>query len=280
MAREPEGPSPAALPNRFASVAYAHWPARERNRDRCQSPQAQVVCTFATSVATSAADGMADNNHHDRADVWSAVLLAAATVASAWCAYQAALWGGDQLRQLATANAAHFKSLRDDNVASASRLIDVGTFLNVIESDTRGDHQIASYIIEHARPEFRATLEDWFERRRAGHEPVELPFAQPSYRLAAEERAEVSLREANAAIKAANEANGHGDLFVLHTVLFASALFFLGSASSASRRFLRKSMLVLGTAVFVLTVLSMIRLPRAPTAPRPSDLRAARHESG
>ena len=198
-----------------------------------------MVSTLAMSVAISAAGGMADNNHHDRADVWSAVLLAAATVASAWCAYQATLWSGNQLRQLATANSAHFQSLRDDNLASAAELVDVGTFLNLIESDARGNHQMASYIREHARAEFQPTLDDWFERRRAGHEPPGLPFAQPSYRLAAEERSEVSLREANAATKAANEANDHGDLFVLHTVLFASALFFLGSASSASRRFLK-----------------------------------------
>jgi hypothetical protein len=221
---------------------------------------------------------MGENNHHDRADVWSAVLLAAATVASAWCAYQAALWSGDQLRALATASAAHFWSMRYDNMASAARLIEVGTFLNLIESDARGDHQMVTYIREHARAEFQPTLDDWFERRRAGHEPPGLPFQQPSYRLAAEERAQVSLREANTATQAANAANDHSDLFVLHTVLFASALFFLGSASSAGRRFLRKSMLVLGTGVFILTVLSMMRLPRAPTAPRPSDLRAARQD--
>jgi hypothetical protein len=221
---------------------------------------------------------MGDISHHDRADIWSAILLAAATVASAWCAYQASLWSGDQLRELATANAAHFESLRDDNLATSARMMDVSTFLNLIESDARGDHKMALYIREHARPEFRPVLQDWFERRQAGHEPPGLPFQQPNYRLAAQERAEVSLTKANAATQAANRANDHGDLFVLHTVLFAIALFFLGSASSAGRHFIRKTMLVLGTLVFVLTVLSMMRLPRAPTAPRPGALRAAGHE--
>jgi hypothetical protein len=40
------------------------------------------------------------HERHERSDLLSAGLLAAATVASAWCAYQAALWSGDQLRGL------------------------------------------------------------------------------------------------------------------------------------------------------------------------------------
>jgi hypothetical protein len=48
-----------------------------------------------TSVSHEPRDG-------DSAEIVSAALLAAATVASAWCGYQAALWNGEQTRPGAT----------------------------------------------------------------------------------------------------------------------------------------------------------------------------------
>jgi hypothetical protein len=71
-----------------------------------------------------------------------------------------------------------------------------------------------------------------------------------------------------AASEASNQANGHSDLYVLHTVLFALSLFFLGSSSSARHAGVRRTMSILGGLVFVVAVISMARLPRAPDAPR------------
>ena len=49
-----------------------------------------------------------------RFDRWieflSATVLALATVATAWCAYQSTLWGGDETVHRAAANAANVKS--------------------------------------------------------------------------------------------------------------------------------------------------------------------------
>ena len=82
---------------------------------------------------------MPDERHiQDAGEVVTAGLLAVATVASAWCAYQAALWSGDQTRDLAKANNAHFLSLRASNDANVALLVDVTTFINYIESEARG----------------------------------------------------------------------------------------------------------------------------------------------
>ena len=214
--------------------------------------------------------------NHDAAEVLTAGLLAAATVASAWCAYQAALWSGEQTRQLATANTQHFESLEKTSDADVAVIVDVTTFINYLESEARSDRKMADYIGSHARAEFRPGLDHWIAERRAGREPAELPFHPPGYKLAAREAARELETKADQATQTANMANNYSDLFVLHTVLFAMALFFLGSSSAARSRGVRRAMMIVGALVLVLSVISMASLPRAPRAPGRADLRAAR----
>jgi hypothetical protein len=159
-------------------------------------------------------------------------------------------------------------------------LIDVGTFLNLVSAESRDDHKTADYIRANARPEFRPALDAWLARREAGKDGGTLPFDRPGYVLAARAKADELRKQANRATESANAANDHSDLFVLHTVLFATALFFLGSSASARRRGLRRIMMGVGALVLILSVISMVRLPRAPTAPRAVDLRAGRRGQG
>ena len=101
-------------------------------------------------------------------------------------------------------------------------------------------------------------------RRR---EPHDIPLISPRYRPRAAAAAAALNDAANAATIAANDANANADLFVLHTVMFAIALFFLGTASVVHFRAMRWAMSVLGAVAVVLSTLSMTRLPRAPRLP-------------
>jgi hypothetical protein len=132
----------------------------------------------------------------------------------------------------------------------------------------RTDVASAEYLRQHARPEFRSALDSWIAEREGGREPRELPFKSPRYRLEPVSLAAQLNGQASAATTAANEANGRSDLFVLHTVMFAVGLFFLGMSSSVHRRAVGRVMLLLGALVVILSTISMARLPRAPSAPR------------
>ena len=210
----------------------------------------------------------------DAGEVVTAGLLAVATVASAWCAYQAALWSGDQTRDLAKANNAHFLSLRASNDANVALLVDVTTFINYIESEARNETKTGAYILGHARPEFRPLLRQWIAERKTLGDGADLPFKPPRYKLAALEKSNELAAQADEATQAANRANERSDLFVLHTVLFAIALFFLGSSSSARHKGVRRAMLIVGALSLVLSTISMGRLPRAPHPPRPAQVEA------
>jgi hypothetical protein len=203
------------------------------------------------------------SHNRDRIEAVSWFLLAAATLASAWCASQSSLWNGEQARALARATTAQFHSARKAQSANRNSMIDVGLFIQYVEAELHGDTKVAAFLREHARPEMKPALEAWIADKEAGRPQLDNPFTRPQYKV--EDAAAATALEERAAAehKLANEANRNSDAFMLHTVLFALALFFLGATGQARRASLRKSLLGMGALAFALTVASMVRLPRA-----------------
>lgn len=199
----------------------------------------------------------------DHVEHVSWVLLAAATVASAWCAYQASLWNGEQMRALSRSSLAQFAASRKNSIVNRDVIIDVGTYFNYIDADRRGDAQLAAFLRGHARTDFKPALEAWIagegSAKTSGPNPLELP----EYRLPELKKIAELDDQAQAEIEKSNAGNQNSDGYVLHTVLFALALFFLGATSQIRGPGKRRAMLILGSLVFLLTVVSMVRLPRA-----------------
>src|SRR5215467_10111251 len=102
-----------------------------------------------------------DATGHDILEIAASVILALATVASAWCAYQAAIWNGEQLQRLADASAAQFNSVRELSVLSRKATIDVETFINYAIARLHEDTRVAQFLRAHARPEFSPAIESW-----------------------------------------------------------------------------------------------------------------------
>lgn len=203
--------------------------------------------------------------------ILSTVLLGLASVSSAWCAYQASLWNGIQTRGITLAEGAQFAATREFTVVNRNVSVDVGVFLSFVTASQSGHDKEAAFLRRHARPELKPALEAWVADVEAGREDAPLPFVRPEYRLAAQERITVLDQRARRAVAIANDANDHGDMFILHTVLLAISLFLLGAAGQARRRSGQIAALALGGLAFVLTTASMARLPRA----RPGRLPAA-----
>ncbi len=209
------------------------------------------------------------------------LLLAAATVGSAWCAYQASLWNGVQTQTLASASVAQFAGVRKTAIVNRNVSVDVGTFLSYVSAYLDGNVKTTRFLRDHARPGLKPALEAWIAEIDAGHTDVPLPFARPEYHLA--EQDEVTALDGVVArdLEASRSANLDSDSYVLHTVLFALALFFLGATSQASRSGTRLAMLVLGALAFIGTVVSMARLPRAEARyVRPRAAAQGRRRSG
>jgi hypothetical protein len=193
----------------------------------------------------------------------STVLLGLASISSAWCAYQSSLWSGIQTHGITVAEGAQFAATREFVTMNRNMTLDVGVFLSFLTAEQNGHHQQAEFLRQHARAELKPALEAWIADVRAGNQDAPLPFARPEYRLATQERVLAFDQRSRRATAAANEANDHGDLFVLHTVLLAISLFLLGAAGQAKGRTGQIAVLTLGGVAFALITISVARLPRA-----------------
>ena len=211
-------------------------------------------------IAAAARDVWRD----ERVEVVAAVLLALATVLSAWGAYQAVRWSGEQANSYAEAAALRAEGGSHGTVASRQIQIDVATFLAWADAAEQRDTRLADFIKTQFRAEFKPAFDAWLASGSldAAGLPAGTPFAQPEYKLAEQALADAKIAEADAALLDAQRANQISDNFVLTAVLFASVLFFAGIAARFRPQWIRWAMLAVAVVVFVLGAIVEFVLPQ------------------
>jgi hypothetical protein len=200
----------------------------------------------------------------ERVEVVAAILLSLATVLSAWGAYQATRWGGNQANSYAAAATYRAEAASHNTVASRQIQIDVATFLAWSDAALGGDEQLAKYIEDRFRPEFLVAFEAWLGERPPNVQliPLGTPFAQPEYVLAEQVATDAAQMKAEEASADARYANQISDNFVLTAVLFASVLFFAGIAAKFRPQWIRWAMLSIALLVFVIGLIVEFSLPQ------------------
>ena len=198
----------------------------------------------------------------DRVELLATVLLAVATVATAWSGYQSTRWNGEQAKAGGRANALRIESAKAAGLANAQTEIDVATFTQWINAYTEEEDQLADFYFQRFRPEFKPAVDAWVATRPLkSPEAPPTPFAMPEYTLAA--RATADRLDAQAEVFAAQVRLDiqRASNYVLGVVLFASALFFAGLSTKLTAPRLRVAMLGVGTAVFLLTAIWIATSP-------------------
>jgi hypothetical protein len=190
------------------------------------------------------------------------VLLALATVATAWSGYQASRWNGEQAKAFSRANAARIESTRASALANTQTQVDVATFTQWVDAYALEQTELADFYFARFREEFRPAVEAWVATRPLRNADAPLtPFAMPEYRLAATEEAEQLEAEAEALAAEARANVQRATNYVLGVVLFAAVLFFAGMSARLRTRRLRVVLLSFGIVVFVGTVVWIATFP-------------------
>jgi hypothetical protein len=195
-----------------------------------------------------------------RLEVVSALLLALATVATAWAAYQSRQWTGEQAQGYSQGTTARITENRASALAGRQEQIDIATFIQWLDARAQRLDDLARFYRVRFRAEFKPAFAAWLATRPFGSRDVPpTPFAMPQYRLAAAAQADRLERTAAAASEHAKEANRHADNYMLAVVLFASALFFAGISTKLGS--VRAVILGLGCVVFLGTLTWVATLP-------------------
>jgi hypothetical protein len=207
--------------------------------------------------------GPQPSRFRERIELWSAVLLAAATVATAFSAYQATRWGGVQATAFTEAGANRTESAKARSDAFSLITIDAGLFTQwgvaFTEDNKRLQRGIERVLF---REEFLPAFNEWIESDPANNsDAAKTPFALDSYEperlVESGELEEV----ASAKFEEGKDANQTSDDYVLSTIFFASVLFFAGLSSKFTSN--RVAMLALSFATIVL-IGGIVRLSTLP----------------
>jgi hypothetical protein len=190
------------------------------------------------------------------------VLLAVATLATAWSAYQARQWTGEQSQGYSAGTTARIAENRAAARAGSQQQIDIATFIQWIDARAQHEAELAAFYRARFRPEFEPAFAAWLATRPFGEaEAPPTPFAMPQYRLAAATEAERLEKTAAAASERAKEANQRAVDYMLAVVLYASALFCAGISTKLESRAVRIALLGLGCLIFLGTALWTATFP-------------------
>ncbi|MGI9585494.1 MAG: hypothetical protein ACR2N7_07860 [Acidimicrobiia bacterium] len=214
----------------------------------------------------------------DRIELVATVVLAIATILTAWSAFQAGKWGGTQAINFSEAGVARTESTRADTRAGQLIQIDAAMYLDwvsayieevraeLIPADSSSYEPsagtVSGFLYNRFRDEFRPAIDAWLATDPVNNpDAPETPFVMDEYVVAESVLALELSAEADEKGQDARDANQNGDNYVLTMVLFASVLFFAGVSAKLVAK--RNRLIALGFGIFLLLagIFILISLP-------------------
>lgn len=199
----------------------------------------------------------------ERIELWSAVLLAAATVATAYSAYEATRWGGVQATSFTEAGTARTESAKAESDGFTLVAIDANIFTEYAVAFSQGNERLMEILRKRFfRSEFKPAYRAWLrDQPLTNPAAAKLPFQLPEYRIAKLEAADQLSDKAGRLFDQGREANQTSDEYVLGTIFFAAVLFFAGLATKFKSDRIALGALSFGTLMFLGGLIRLGTLP-------------------
>jgi hypothetical protein len=183
----------------------------------------------------------------------AAILLSIAVVGSAFSAWQATKWSGEQAISFAEASANRVQASSVLNLAAAEISYDAMTFVDAVVLYAEGREDLISVFEERLfREDFKPFVDEWLALDPLNNpDAPKTPFDLPDYENPSVAVAELFQEEAEANTLEAKDHNKASDDYILSTVFFAAVLFFAGISTkfrSPTIRWATLFMAVIGLA--------------------------------
>ena len=197
-------------------------------------------------------------------EFFAALLLALATITSAWCGYQSTKWGGTQSILAGEAGAIRSEAVQKANLAGQVAVIDITMFEKYLEARLKGESRVAERIMSRFRPEAKVAIDAWLATDPFQNPSAPKgPFSMKEYRSQVAEEYAALIRLAEEKTAQAQNAIRYVDQYVFLTILLASVLFFAGISFHFALPLLRRGVLLLAAVLFVATLFMVVTMPMA-----------------
>lgn len=203
---------------------------------------------------------MVNDLQQSRLETYNTVILAIATLAVAWCSYQAALWNGIQTFCLADSN--KYGRLAQQNAIQAGQKIamDEAVMITFMDAVLNKNQQRIDYMLQ-GTGELAPVMSAWLAGHNARDTNAPLhPMATPAYQQLIKNRMQESEKMSKTGAEfyeKANKANRVADNYTMFTVLF-SMVMFLGAITTKLVRTQPKVILTILAALICIGVLLIV----------------------
>ena len=196
-------------------------------------------------------------------DLFAAVLMASATTATAWSAYQSSLWGGEHVSHTSQSITAVVRVGKLSSLAMQRTAVHVSLFVAWVSATHAGDSRLADFLFARFPEPLKTAAGAWrAQKPTTNPEAPASPFDMPEYvlqeRIEADRWEEIAQRE-SAAAENANEA---ANRYLLFTIIYATVLFLAGISGKFRRPAIDLAVLVLGALTLVVGLVIMLSSPR------------------
>jgi hypothetical protein len=193
-----------------------------------------------------------------------AVLMALTTLCTAWCSYQSAAWTRQTNRLMNESNALDRQAALLDVQGSQALIVHASMFMQLLAAQQAGNEKLASFYAERFPPDVKKAYDAWlaqkpFENRAADAHP----FVPNLYQVRGAAEAAAARANAERRIVEARDAGNRSGQYLANTVLFATVLFFAGTAGKFEQPRVRLFAAAFGVALFVFAVIRMLLMPAA-----------------
>jgi hypothetical protein len=192
----------------------------------------------------------------------TALLMALATLSTAWCSYQSAAWTRKANRLMNEFNALERRAGLLTMQGMQQATIHTAMFMELLAAQQAGNEKLANFYVERFPPDVRKAYDAWLAQK-----PFENPKADPHpfvpnlYEVrGTREAAEANAKAANSLQEARNAGSLSGQ-YLANTVLFATVLFFASASGKFEQRRVRVVAFAFAVAVFAFTVMRTAMLP-------------------
>jgi hypothetical protein len=192
----------------------------------------------------------------------TALLMALATLSTAWCSYQSAAWTRQSNRLMNEFNALERKAGLLTMQGTQQATIHAAMFMQLLAAQQAGNEKLAKFYVDRFPPDVRKAYDAWlaqkpFENPNAAPHP----FVQNLYELRGTRDAAELNRKAASTLEKARSAGNVSGQYLANTVLFATVLFFASASGRFEQRRVRMVAFAFAVAVFLFAVARTAMLP-------------------
>jgi hypothetical protein len=193
-----------------------------------------------------------------------AVLMALATLSTAWCSYESAAWTRRSNARMNESNTLERRAALLDVQGSQFLIIHASMFMQLLAAQNAGNDKLATFYAERFPSDVKKAYETWLAQKPFENPAADAhPFVPNLYQVRGTTEAAKARADSARCIEEARAAGNRSGQYLANTVLFATVLFFAGTAGKFEQPRVRFFAAIFGLAMFAFAAIRMLLMPAA-----------------